>query len=791
MQPDTETGRTPLDLALEYARQGWKVFPCRPADEETTEHDPETGEFTILKAKSPYTPSGLRDATTTERIINRWWSDWPQAMVGVPTGEATGFWVLDLDIKKQEDGSIVDGATYLAELEAIHGTLPATVTVRTPSGGRHLMWKLPPDVQVRNRGKIGPAADVRGSGGYIIAPGSVRGDGQAYDWESRPDEPAEAPQWLLDLVVKQDLPSIGTVLGDSTTAPSTAYVEAAVEAEIARLELTTSGRNGALNDSAFALGTLVGAGVLSRQEAEARLFAAAQFNGYAAKDGSRAARMTIKSGLDSGTKHPRLVPEEMTAEEGARLAVNLIGMDSGEASALVALGKFLATKLVGTRAVSPTIQPQGEEGEPPAPPMHPDPFNPQAAGGLLEGIANWVTETAIIPVPELSLAAGLGLMAGLFGDKALGPTSTGVNLYLTTILATAGGKGHPPKAIRRVSDKLGAMGVVSNGDHTSYAAFERTLRKSHHKSVTVVMDEFGITLQDVNNKRNGSAASASIRKFLLSIYDQANSVFDGRTYASADSKPNEEPIVGPALTVLGMTTFQTFYDGLTEASISDGFLNRFIFVSSEPRDKPIEPPKLHQSFEIPTRIVEGMAAAVEHFPAREEANAAGINKWRVPFHGHEQGLAYQRWGEIFLWQHDLRWQSEQRDIRARAAENTLRLATLRAISRYAQSPAIDVSDVEWAWAIVYRSIRLVQQGIHMHMVASPAEGLRKAIVEALSDTDDIAYSKLMTRKGVRGADTRQLEEALKWLVEAEEIVDTNARPKPGRGSRFRLVEEHA
>lgn len=767
-----------LDLALSYAAKGIPVFPARPANEEVV--DPSTGEVREYNVKSPYTVAGLREATTTPRIIERWWKDWPAAVPAIPTGRASGFWVLDLDKSDTKDG-----IAMLAQLEAEHGTLPATRTVETPSGGRHLLFSLPPDREVRNRGKFKPGADTRGDGGYVLAPGSVLADGRSYRL-TNPDAPiADAPEWLLDLVVRRNLPAAPI----DGVQPSSSYVQAVVEAEISALESTTQGRNQAANDAAFALGTLVGAGALDRGEAERRLLAACQFNGYIAKDGASAARATIRSGLDAGQRHPRQVPEEMSAEEGKRLAANLIGMDSGQQVALVALGRHLASKLVHIQQ-EPSVAPMVGENEPQVPPMHPDPFDPSSAGGLLRDLSLWITETAIIPVPELSLAASLGLLAGLFGDKALGPTGTGVNLYMTTILDTAGGKGHPPKAIRRVSDALGAMGVVSNGDHTSYAAFERTIRRSNTRSVTVVMDEFGITLQDVNNKYNRSA-SASIRKFLLAIYDQANSVFDGRTYASADAKGDDEPIVGPALTVLGMTTAQTFFEGLTEASISDGFLNRFVFMTSSTERKAIRPPRLDFRVDIPDQVLSGLSHAtgvMEELVAGRDQGKAATNKWRVPFVGGEQGEAYQLWGDIFLWQHDERWVGDKRDIRARAAENTLRLATLRSISSYASRPAISVGDIKWAWAVVYSSIMLVQRSIETHMVASQAEALRRAVLEALEGAGGtgVAWSTLLRRRGVKGADMRQVKEALEWLIETREIVDMKARPRVGTGSVFVL-----
>ncbi|QIO47095.1 DUF3987 domain-containing protein [Rhizobium leguminosarum bv. trifolii] len=416
------------------------------------------------------------------------------------------------------------------------------------------------------------------------------------------------------------------------------------------------------------------------------------------------------------------------------------------------------------------------------PRMHPDPFTPQAAGGLLSEIATWVSKTAIVPVPELSLAAAIALLGGCFGKKAIGPTNAGVNIYFATLLATAGGKGHPPKAIRALGDLCGATGAVSNGDPTSYAAIERMLRKSI--STVAVLDEFGILLQDINGK-NQNSASASIRKMLLAIFDQSNSVFDGRIYASSETKKDDGPLVGPALTVLAMTTPSTLYAGLSAASVADGFINRFIFVTGARDENGIRVPSLDVNLKPPTTLVASLQRAITDFPKP----SAGSTKAKVPFEGGEQGDAYKRWGEIFMWQHRPGWDEVYNDINGRAAENTVRLATIRAISRDAQNPAISLDDVEWAWAIVYRSIELIANGVTRHMSSSPAEALRKCIVEILREAPDciIAYSALLRRKGVRGSALREVDEALQYLIESKEIKILG-RPKPGAGSKFQLLD---
>ncbi|KQS80426.1 hypothetical protein ASG25_02105 [Rhizobium sp. Leaf384] len=414
------------------------------------------------------------------------------------------------------------------------------------------------------------------------------------------------------------------------------------------------------------------------------------------------------------------------------------------------------------------------------PPMHPDPFTPQAAGGLLENIANWIHDTAIVPVRELSLAAAIALLGGCFGKLAIGPTNAGVNGYLCTILGTAGGKGHPPKAIRNLGDLCGAVGAVSNGDPTSYAAIERMLRKNI--STVAVLDEFGILLQDVNG-RNQSSASASIRKMLLAIFDQSNSVFDGRIYASSETKKDDGPLVGPALTVLAMTTPSTLYSGLSAASVSDGFINRFVFVTGTRDEGNIRPPRLDVDLRPPAALVASLQGAITGFPRGPKSDA----KHKVQFAGGEAGDAYKRWGQVFMWQHRLGWDQTFNDIIGRAAENTVRLATIRAISRDARSPEISLDDIEWAWAIVFRSIHLIAEGVDRHMSESPAEALRKTIVEVIREAKDgvVAYSVLLRRKGIRGADLKEIDAALQYLLESGE-VSIEGRSKPGAGSKFRL-----
>jgi hypothetical protein len=123
--------------------------------------------------------------------IDEWWgAQFPEANVGVVTGAVSGVVVLD-----------ADGQEGIESLKALR--TPATTWLdRTPRGGVH-QWFRHPGVPIGNRAGLRPHLDVRGDGGYVVAPPSVRDDGRRYEWLTSPDRcPLEPlPEPVLALLV--------------------------------------------------------------------------------------------------------------------------------------------------------------------------------------------------------------------------------------------------------------------------------------------------------------------------------------------------------------------------------------------------------------------------------------------------------------------------------------------------------------------------------------------------------------------------------------------------------------
>lgn len=354
----------PLELAQHYVAAGYPVFPCRAKPEDVT--DPSTGEIETKHEKTPYTSNGLRGASRFARIIQRWWSDNPDALVGVPTGAPSGFWVLDLDLKP----GVADGHQWLEAMESANGPLPETRRAKTANGGTHIFFRHVNGV--RNRGGLGSGVDVRGEGGYVVMPGSVMSDGRHYKWISEAPI-ADAPDWLLELVLPRQASSGPAQPFSYQAGTNDHYVNKAVDDELTLLATAGQGGRGAqLNASAYALGQFVGAGALSRAEAEQALYGAAQANGVAQKDGERETWAKIRRGLDAGMRQPRSIPEAEFQQDNTRL-VDISRMIKNGLSKARTAPAVVDEDVVHEDAPQeqlPAEPPADPEPEPPAGPLH-------------------------------------------------------------------------------------------------------------------------------------------------------------------------------------------------------------------------------------------------------------------------------------------------------------------------------------------------------------------------------------------------------------------------------------
>ena len=162
-----------VKAALEYGRLGWSVIPIESRGKRPLVR------WQVYQHRHP---------NATE--INEWFQHWPDANIAVVTGVVSGAVVLDIDPRH-------GGESGLQKLERQHGLITETIEARTGGGGRHPYFVHPGEI-LHNRVGLAPGVDLRGDGGYVVAPPSVHASGEPYRWERSPDicRLASLPIWL-------------------------------------------------------------------------------------------------------------------------------------------------------------------------------------------------------------------------------------------------------------------------------------------------------------------------------------------------------------------------------------------------------------------------------------------------------------------------------------------------------------------------------------------------------------------------------------------------------------------
>jgi predicted P-loop ATPase len=200
-----------LRLAKYYAeKMNWAVFPAPQGEKKSR--------------KSAEHSNGRKWGATKDSIeIEGDFIRWPDANVGIVTGEISNIFVIEADTL---EGHEVDGIASLDALQALHGTFPPTLQAESPSGSIHYYFRHPGLPVKTCAGELAPGVDIRGDGGMVIVPPSVRPakegrPGGTYKWRNPEQQVAEAPTWLLTLVQALNLPSERTAAARAVTATGT------------------------------------------------------------------------------------------------------------------------------------------------------------------------------------------------------------------------------------------------------------------------------------------------------------------------------------------------------------------------------------------------------------------------------------------------------------------------------------------------------------------------------------------------------------------------------------------
>jgi hypothetical protein len=275
-----------LDAALTLTRHGVPVFPVSHVGQ-----------------KKPLNGHGVYSATTDLAVVGRDFSQHPDALIAVPMGRRTGVFAIDVDASPPHAH---DGVGAWRALEARHGVTQTRVHM-TPSGGLHLIFRLPPERPIGCPLKGLPKGiDVKGEGGAIIFPPSARGDRQYCVVTDV--EPTDPPGWLLDMVAPigrrqpQTRPPSVAARRSGNGSP---YGLKALENACAALANAGPGeRDRAVGEHVLAIGSLAAGGELDERRTLHALTQAGRSNPGADADYCD----KIERAFETGKASPRAAP---------------------------------------------------------------------------------------------------------------------------------------------------------------------------------------------------------------------------------------------------------------------------------------------------------------------------------------------------------------------------------------------------------------------------------------------------------------------------------------------------
>lgn len=150
-----------VEAALKYAERGWAVFP-------------------VSKEKHPLTENGFKDATTDTKTIKEWFTHFSGANIGIATGQVSGgLVIIDVDIDESAGKYGNESLEYWCEQNGC--CFSDTLTATTGRGGKHYYFTSTEPFGC----KVGALenVDIRGDGGYVVAPPSKHKNGMYYKWD--------------------------------------------------------------------------------------------------------------------------------------------------------------------------------------------------------------------------------------------------------------------------------------------------------------------------------------------------------------------------------------------------------------------------------------------------------------------------------------------------------------------------------------------------------------------------------------------------------------------------------
>lgn len=366
--------------------------------------------------------------------------------------------------------------------------------------------------------------------------------------------------------------------------------------------------------------------------------------------------------------------------------------------------------------------------------------------GLLGEIASFIYQAAPRPVPEVALAAAIGLMSGICG-RAYNISGTGLNQYVLLLAMTGAGKEAAASGINKLMNTIKmqvptSSGFIGPSEISSGSALFKYLGNTSQSFISL-LGEFGLRLQQMSSP-NANGSEVSLRRMFLDLYNKSgySEILHASVYS--DKANNTSAVPSPSFSILGESTPERFYGALNEDMISEGLLPRFLLIEYKGNRPPLNE---HHTAVIPSfSIIEKLAALAAQCETVNHSNPRRvINVQSSP---EAAKLLYD-----FDKYSDNRINSSSKEVIRqlwnRAHIKVLKLSALIAVGNNMIEPTISATDMQWAANLVQADIAALTErfeageiGANSFEVKQAGEIIRTIKNYVLSPYEEVSkYSK--------------------------------------------------
>ena len=555
-----------VDAALELLDQGLSVIPVKAS------------------SKRPYIKwKKYQKQYATPEEVERWWTLWPNANIAIVTGAISKLVVVDADGPK--------GIQWIWE------NLPRTGVYVTTAHGMHAYYLLVEGMTVSNAVRLTTEVDVRGDGGYVVAPPSIHQSGHQYAWHYEMDGWDNLAEYKAPATAHTAHQRTQAACGAKSAKTGNLNLDLGADKTQVDIDPVPPGERN--NTLARLCGRWYGKGL---DEEEVQLLAVAWNSTLAAPLPEKEVAATVTS---IGNTHAHNHPPD--PDLGPTEHLKPAGLDGLDGDACCQ-----ATEIPGRI-------------------LHP--------GGLLEQLMEYIENNSAAAVPYFSLASALTFVGNLIGQKVMTETGLRTNLYTVSLGYSGSGKNAALNTLPQLLIRTTAAPTMGPTELTSSTAILAHLAQEGNRVCMMMLDEFGSVLKGL---KNPNSAAADIPRLLTKLFSSTDRP---EMKAYSDPKYNKS-FPYHHLSLYAASTPERFWSSLEPGDITDGFLARVLIFESL-HDAPM--PKATFMHYVPEELIAAcdaladiktewdtragnlMGKPMPNVIAREDDAAAYFNDWALRY----------------------------------------------------------------------------------------------------------------------------------------------------------------